>query len=82
MKASKKVKLFNRAYDRAIRGSPGKPARLTEEEQELLLELGRLHTLHCTEPKRPNCRDKGGYLRGKPWYGDNLGKARRLGLCV
>ena len=80
--SSKGTKLFNRAYEKAARGTPGHPARLTEAENELLLELIHLHALHCTEPRRPNCRDKGGYLRGKPWYGDNPEKARVLGLPV
>ncbi len=80
MRTSKRDKLFERAYDKAARGSPEYPAQLTEEEEELLLKLIRLHTQHCVETKRPNCRDKGGYLRGQPWYGDNPELARRIGV--
>ncbi len=80
--SSKATKMFNRAYEKAARGTPGHPARLTEEEHELLLKLSHLHNEHCTEPRRPNCRDKGGYLRGEPWYGNDLKKARALGLLV
>ena len=80
--SSRETKMFNRAYEKAARGWAGHPARLTEEEHELLLKLSRLHNQHCTEPRRPSCRDKGGYLRGKPWYGDNPERARRLGVKV
>ena len=80
--SSKATKMFDRAYEKAARGTPGHPARLTDEEHELLLNLIRRHKLHCRDHKRPNCRDKGGYLKGKPWYGDNPEKARALGLLV
>jgi hypothetical protein len=74
--------MFNRAYEKAARATPGHPARLTDEEDALLLKLSRLHTLHCRDPKRPNCADKGGYLRGEPWYGNNPELARRIGIRV
>ena len=80
--SSREAKMFNRAYAKVARALPGRPADLTDEEHELLLKLNRLHKLHCTDPKRPNCRDKGGYLRGKPWYGDNPELARRIGIRV
>ena len=72
--SSKATKMFDRAYEKAARGTPGHPARLTDEEHELLLNLIRRHKLHC--------RDKGGYLQGKPWYGDNPELARRIGIRV
>ncbi len=83
--SARTIRAFNKTYDKAARGRPGSPAKLTDEEHALLLTLIRLHQQHCTEPglpNSPNCRLRGGYLRGKPWYGNDLKKARALGLLV
>ncbi len=79
---AKKNRALERILEKACRGTPEHPAQLTDEEHELLLRLIRLHRLHCTDPNRPNCRDKGGYLRGRPWYGNDPEKARAFGLLV
>jgi hypothetical protein len=79
-------KLFERAWKKAILSRPGHPANLTEQEEELLLACTRLHNEHCNEPNTPEgptpCWMKGGYLGGKPWYGNDLEKARKVGLLV
>ena len=81
--SSNQAKLFKRAFAKAVLASPGNPADLTKEEHELLLKLSRLHTKHCTYPNRNlACWSKGGYLKGRPWYGDNPEQARKLGLLV
>ncbi len=80
--SSKKVKLFESAWRKAAYATPGNPAELTDEEHELLLKLIRSHPRNCTETRYRNCKDRGGYLRGKPWYGDNPELARRIGIRV
>ena len=74
-------KLFERAWKKAILSRPGQPANLTEQEEGLLLSCIRLHNENCTEEEiRPNCREKGGYLCGRPWYGNDPEKARKVGV--
>ena len=80
--SSAAVKMFERAWKKAVLATPGHPADLTDPEHRLLLILIRRHKIHCTDRQRPNCRDKGGHLKGKPWYGDNPEKARKLGIRV
>jgi hypothetical protein len=52
------------------------------EEHELLLELIRLHNQNCTDPRRPNCRDKGGYLKRHPYTPNEIENFRRKGLRI
>ena len=82
MKRTGLEKLFERAWKKAILSRPGQPANLTEQEEGLLLSCIRRHNENCTDEMYPNCSEKGGYLGGRPWYGNDLEKARKVGLLV
>jgi hypothetical protein len=76
---------FERAWSRLAYLQPGQVSRTTPEEDQLILELSRYHAQNCREPNiHPHfaCWDKGGLLKGRPWYGEDVEKARKLGLLV